>query len=100
MDELSHPGKNGTAFQINWLVEMLANLSKESSFSSFEARFVAFKSVFFCGKMVITFRNLQVAGHRLQVIVSPIQKVSSTFLKANLRPKNFCLGLIRPKVSF
>ena len=22
------------------------------------------------------------------------------FIKANLRPKNFCLGLIRPKVSF
>ena len=42
----------------------------------------------------------QVAGHSLQVIVSPIQKVSQTFLKANLRPKNFCLGLIRPKVSF
>ena len=38
----------------------------------------------------------------------PIQKVSQTFMKANLRPKNFCLGLIknfclgliRPKVSF
>ena len=23
-----------------------------------------------------------------------------TFIKANLRAKNFCLGLIRPKVSF
>ena len=23
-----------------------------------------------------------------------------TFIKANLRPKSFCLGLIRPKVSF
>ena len=33
-------------------------------------------------------------------IVLPIQKVSQTFIKANLRPKNFCLGLIRPKVSF
>ena len=22
------------------------------------------------------------------------------FIKANLRPKNFCLGLVRPKVSF
>ena len=38
--------------------------------------------------------NLQVAGRRLQVIVAPIQKVSQTFLKANLRPKNFCLGII------
>ena len=49
-------------------------------------------------------------------IVLPIQKVSQTFIKVNLRPKNFCLGLIknfclglfknfclgliRPKVSF
>ena len=41
-----------------------------------------------------------VAGRGLQVIVSLIQKVSLTFIKANLRPKNFCLGLIRPKVSF
>ena len=57
MDKLSHPGKNGTAFQVNWLVERLANLSKESSFSSFEARFVAFKSVICGGKIVITFRN-------------------------------------------
>ena len=40
-------------------------------------------------------------------IVLPIEKVSQTFIKANLRPKNFCLGLIknfclgliRPKVS-
>ena len=37
--------------------KMLANLSKESFFSFFEERFVAFKSVIFCGKMVITFRN-------------------------------------------
>ena len=44
--------------------------------------------------------NLQVAGRGLQVIVSPIQKVSQTFIKANLRPKNFCLGPIRPKVGF
>ena len=40
-------------------------------------------------------------------IVLPIQKVSQTLIKANLRPKNFCLGLLknfilgltRPKVS-
>ena len=39
--------------------------------------------------------------HRSKVIVLPIiQKVSSTFINANLRPKSFCLGLIRPKVSF
>ena len=57
MDQLSDPGKNGTAFEVNWLVERLANLSKESSFSSFEARFVAFKSVICGGKMVTTFRN-------------------------------------------
>ena len=42
----------------------------------------------------------QVTGHLSQVIVLPIQKVSQTLVKANLRPKNFCLGLIRPKVSF
>ena len=42
----------------------------------------------------------QVTGYLSQVIVLPIQKVSQTLVKANLRPKNFCLGLIRPKVSF
>ena len=31
--------------------------------------------------------------YRSQVIVLPIQKVSLTFMKANLRRKNFCLGL-------
>lgn len=35
-----------------------------------------------------------------QVIVLQIQKVSRTFTKANLRPKNFSLGLIMPKVIF
>ena len=35
-------------------------------------------------------------GHRSQVIVLPIQKVSQTLVKANLRTKNFCVGLIRP----
>ena len=39
-------------------------------------------------------------AHRSQVIVLPIQEVSQTYIKANLRPENFCLGLIRPKVSF
>ena len=39
--------------------------------------------------------------YKSQVIVLPIQKVSLTFIKANLiTPKNLCLGLIRPKVSF
>ena len=38
--------------------------------------------------------------HRSQALVLPVQKVSQTLVKANLRPKNFCLGLIRPKVSF
>ena len=32
--------------------------------------------------------------HRSQVIVLPIQKVSSTFIKANLRPKQKFLGLM------
>ena len=32
--------------------------------------------------------------HRSQVIVLPIQKVSSTFIKANLRPKQMFLGLM------
>ena len=45
-------------------------------------------------------RQVSFAGHRSQVIVLPIQKVSQTLLTANLRPKNVCLGLIRPKVSF
>ena len=36
----------------------------------------------------------------MQVIVLPIKKVSKTFINANLRPKNFSLGLIRPKISF
>ena len=35
----------------------------------------------------------QVTGHRSQVIVLPIQKVSQTPLKANLRPNKF---LFRP----
>ena len=39
-------------------------------------------------------------SHRSQLIVLPIQKVSQTFIKANLRPKSFCLGVIGPKVSF
>ena len=34
----------------------------------------------------------QVAGHCFTN--------TESILKANLRPKNFCLGLIRPKVSF
>ena len=45
-------------------------------------------------------RQVSFAGRRSQVIVLPIQKVSQTLLKANLRPKTVCLGLIRPKVSF
>ena len=52
--------------------------------------------------------QVQNTGYRSRVIVLPIQKVSQTLIKANLRPKNFCLGLIkkfclgliRPKVSF
>ena len=63
--------------------KMLANFSKESFFSSFEERFVAFKSVIFLpenGDHVPKFggSNLQIAGRRSQVavIVSPIQKVS------------------------
>ena len=39
------------------------------------------------------FCRSQVTGHRSQVIVLTIQKISQTLLKANLRPKN-CL--IRP----
>ena len=35
----------------------------------------------------------QVTDHMSQVIVLPIQKVSQTLVKANLSPKNFCLGL-------
>ena len=44
------------------------------------------------GKVV---RLGEMAGlkYRSQVIVLPIQKVSQTLVKANLRPKNFCLGL-------
>ena len=38
-------------------------------------------------------RQVQNTDHRSQVIVSPIQKVSQTLVKANLRPKNFCLRL-------
>ena len=45
-------------------------------------------------------QQVSFAGDRSQVIVLPMQKVSQTLLKANLRPKNVCLGLIRPKVSF
>ena len=52
--------------------------------------------------------QVQNTGHRSRVIVLQIQKVSQRLIKANLRPKNFCLGLIknfclgliRPKVSF
>ena len=44
--------------------------------------------------------KVQVTGHLSQAIVLPIQKVCQTLAKANLRPKNFCLGLFRPKVSF
>ena len=40
---------------------------------------------------------LQVTGHRSQVIVLPIQKVSQTLVKANLR---LTLGLVRPKQTF
>ena len=61
--------------------QMLANLSKESFFSSFEERFVAFKSVIFCGKMVITFRNSaglicrsQVEGHMFQSMFHQYRK--------------------------
>ena len=36
-----------------------------------------------------------------QIIVLPIQRVKTILnIKTNLRPKNVCLGLIRPKVSF
>ena len=34
-----------------------------------------------------------------QVIVLPIQKISEALVKANLRPKNFCLGLTLPFTS-
>jgi len=34
-------------------------------------------------------------GYKTQVTVLPIQKVSQTLVKANLRPKNICLGLIK-----
>ena len=56
--------------------------------------------IFFAYGSAGTKNRSQVKGHRSQVIVLPIQKVSSTFINANLRPKSFCLGLIRPKVSF
>ena len=36
---------------------------------------------------------LQVTGHRSQVIALPIQKVSQTLVKANLRPKQKFLDL-------
>ena len=53
-------------------------------------------------KLLYSLVAVKTAGtkHRSQVIVLPIQKVSQTLVKANLRPKNFCLGLIRPKVIF
>ena len=45
MDQLWIRGKNGTACQINWLIGRLASLSKESSSSFFQARFVAFNNL-------------------------------------------------------
>ena len=66
-----------------------------------------------CGDPLVSIkmRQVQNTGHRSKVSVLPIQKVSQTLVKANLRPKNvclglikinkdFCLGLIWPKVSF
>ena len=37
-------------------------------------------------------QQVQNKGHRLQVIGLPIQQVSETLVKANLRPKQECLG--------
>ena len=43
--------------------------------------------------------QVQNTGHSSQVIVFNTNTESIlTFIKANLRPKNFCLGLIRPEV--
>ena len=46
--------------------------------------------------------NLQVASRRSRIAGHCFTNTESilNILKANLRPKNFCLGLIRPKVSF
>ena len=38
--------------------------------------------------------------HRSQVIVLPIQRLSLMFTDADIRPKNFYLGPVKPKVSF
>jgi len=44
-------------------------------------------------------RQLQNTGYSSQVTVFNTNTESIlTFIKANLRPKNFCLGLIRPEV--
>ena len=58
------------------------------------------KQLFRIGKKINGRAKVQVTGHMSLVIVLPIQEVSQTLLKANLWTKNFCLGLIRPKVSF
>ena len=42
----------------------------------------------------------QVTGLGSQIIVLPMQKQPEPFTNANISPENFCLGLIRPKVSF
>jgi len=36
--------------------------------------------------------------HGSRVIVLAMQRVSQTLVRANLMPKNFCLGLIKPEV--
>ena len=68
----------------------------------------------FCEKLFITGHTRNLMGNpktgkpesgirnpESQIIVLPIQRVKTILnIKTNLRPKNVCLGLIRPKVSF
>ena len=41
----------------------------------------------------VSLGQVQNTGHKSQVIVLPIQKQPLPFINANIRPKNFCLGL-------
>ena len=42
----------------------------------------------------------QVKGHKSKVSVLPIQNQPLPLTNANIRPKNCCFGLIRPKISY
>ena len=72
-------------------LNLQVNLSP-NQVNSFQPRSICFN----LGQFVLTQVSLgqvQNTGHR-SFIVLPIQKVSSTFIKANLRPKQKFLGLI------